>query len=78
MVNAIRAFLAKLSGKPASTAIKPRKIGKHIRVTHWAHYCTIAYYGDNGRKLTKRKAKPGDIGRLINQARSNGYCAINF
>lgn len=79
MLNAIKAAIAKLASKPAA---KPRHnmdfipYRKHIRITHWAFHATIAYYNDNGRKLTKRLVRNGDIQRLATQARANGYRVI--
>lgn len=77
MVNAIKAFLAKLSGKPAQRekAILPIS-RKHIRITHWTFNASITYYGHNGRKLTKRLVRNGDIHRLVKQARTNGFRVI--
>lgn len=76
MLNAIKAAIGKLARKPALPAVKPLQSRKHIRITHWAFHATIAYYGDNGRKLTKRVVRNGDIHRLAKQARVNGYRVI--
>jgi hypothetical protein len=73
MIDAIKAAIRKLTEKPASQAILPRKSRKHIRVTYWTFDATIAYYGENGRKLTKRRVATRDVARLVKQARENGY-----
>jgi hypothetical protein len=73
MLTAIKATIAKLARKPVAPAIAPRKSRKHIRVTYWTFDATIAYYGESGRKLTKRRVATKDVARLVNQARANGY-----
>lgn len=73
MFNSIKTFAAKLIAKPAAPVIEPRKSRKHIRVTYWTFDATIAYYGENGRKLTKRRVATTDVARLVNQARAYGY-----
>lgn len=67
-------FIANLFRKPAPRAVAdmPRS-QKHIRVTHWTFDVTIAYYGHDGRKLTRRRYPTSKCAAMVKRARANGY-----
>ena len=50
------------------------KSRKHIRITYHAFNVSIAYYGHNGRKITRRNGVSfSDLPKIINAARARGY-----
>lgn len=49
---------------------------KHIRVAYRTFDVSVAYYGENGRKLTTRRYATKDIVRIKNMARAAGYQAF--
>ena len=71
----LKAFFAKFITRNATPAapIAP-KSRKHIRVTYRTFDASIAYYGENGRKVTRRNnVSFSALPALINAARANGY-----
>jgi hypothetical protein len=75
MINLFRKAIASLSRKPAPRLANLPRSRKHVRVTHWTFDSVITYYGHNGRKLTSRRVKAGDVARLKANARKLGYFA---
>jgi hypothetical protein len=67
-------FIINLFRKPAprAAADMPRS-RKHIRVTHWTFHTSIAYYGHDGRKLTRRNYSPAQYRAALKSARAKGY-----
>jgi hypothetical protein len=75
MFNLIAKAAALLSRKPAPRLVNLPRSRKHVRVTHWTFDATISYYGHDGRKVTTRRVKTGDVARLKVNARKLGYAA---
>ena len=75
MFNLIRKAIASLSRKPVARPANMPRSRKHVRVTHWTFNSVITYYGHDGRKLTSRRVKTGDVARLKVNARKLGYWA---
>lgn len=75
MFNLITKAIASLSRKPAPRLVDRPRSRKHVRVTHWTFNSVITYYGHDGRKVTSRRVKTGDVARLKDNARSLGYRA---
>jgi hypothetical protein len=76
MIKLIAKAVALLSRKPAPRLTIAPRSRRHVRVTHWTFHATIGYYGENGRKLTTRRVKIGDVARLKANARKLGYTAF--
>lgn len=49
---------------------------KHIRACYYSDRVKIAYYGDNGRKVTMRYCSFADYPRIRKQAAAKGYRVI--
>lgn len=75
MINLIRKAITSLSRKPAPRLVDRPRSRKHVRVTHFTFDAKITYYGHDGRKLTSRRVKTGDVARLKRDARALGYWA---
>lgn len=75
MFNLIAKAIAALSRKPTPRPANMPRSRKHVRVTHWTFDSVITYYGHNGRKVTSRRVKTGDVARLKANARKLGYAA---
>ena len=75
MFNLITKAIASLSRKPAPRPANMPRSRKHVRVTHFTFDAKVTYYGHDGRKLTSRRVKTGDVARLKANARALGYWA---
>lgn len=71
----VKAFLAKLMGRKQSNAAhKFPASRKHIRITYGAFDASIAYYGHNGRKVTRvNNIRFAALPAVIQSARNLGY-----
>lgn len=75
MFNLAYKLIASLSRKPAPRSVNLPRSRKHVRVTHFTFDAKVTYYGHNGRKVTSRRVKTGDVARLKVNARKLGYFA---
>lgn len=75
MFNLISKAISALSRKPVARPANMPRSRKHVRVTHFTFDAKITYYGHDGRKLTSRRVKTGDVARLKRNARALGYWA---
>ena len=75
MFNLISKAIASLSRKPVARPANMPRSRKHVRITHFTFDAKITYYGHDGRKLTSRRVKTGDVARLKANARKLGYFA---
>ena len=74
----LKAFISKLiNRKAAPLAYALPKSRKHIRITYRAHDVSIAYYGHDGRKVTRvNNIKFGALPAVIKSAAKLGYRKI--